>query len=131
MTTHPKMSRRRFIQAAGAASAGLAIGPYWAFGKTTVAKPQRRDMGRLHFEATTLGLGGQASLQWTPADVDPVKIILKAFDLGINYFDTSNAYGPSQTNYGKAFRALHLIPGQPGYEPRRREIFLTSKTMLR
>lgn len=131
MITHPKISRRRFMQAAGAASAGLALGPYWGFGKTTVAKPLRRDMGRLHFEATTLGLGGQASLQWTPANVDPVKIILKAFDVGINYFDTSNAYGPSQTNYGKAFRELHLIPGQPGYEERRREIFLTSKTMLR
>jgi aryl-alcohol dehydrogenase-like predicted oxidoreductase len=131
MTTHPKLSRRRFMQTAGAASAGLAIGPYWAFGRTAVTKPLRRDMGRLHFEATTLGLGGQASLQWTPEGVDPVKIILKAFDLGINYFDTSNAYGPSQLNYGKAFRELHLIPGQPGYEKRRREIFLTSKTMLR
>jgi aryl-alcohol dehydrogenase-like predicted oxidoreductase len=132
MTINPKISRRRFMQAAGAASAGLALGPYWGFGKTTVTHPLRRDMGRLHFEATTLGLGGQASLQWTPADVDPGKIILKAFDLGINYFDTSNAYGPSQMNYGKAFRQLHLIPGEAGYdESRRHEIFLTSKTMLR
>ena len=131
MTTNTKISRRRFMQAAGAASAGLALGPYWGFGKTTVTKPLRRDMGRLHFEATTLGLGGQASLQWTPAGVDPVKIILKAFDVGINYFDTSNAYGPSQANYGKAFRELHLIPGEAGYDERRREIFLTSKTMLR
>jgi aryl-alcohol dehydrogenase-like predicted oxidoreductase len=132
MTTKPKISRRRFMQAAGAASAGLALGPYWGFGKIEVPKPMRRDMGRMHFEATTLGLGGQASLQWTPADVDPVKIILKAFDVGINYFDTSNAYGPSQMNFGKAFRELKLIPGETGYdEPRRREIFLTSKTMLR
>ena len=89
-------------------------------------------MGRLHFEATTLGLGGQASLQWTPSDVDPARIILKAFDLGINYFDTSNAYGPSQSNYGKAFRELHLIPGEAGYDERkRRSIFLTSKSVLR
>jgi aryl-alcohol dehydrogenase-like predicted oxidoreductase len=132
MTTKPKISRRRFMQAAGAASAGLALGPYWGFGKIEVTKPMRRDMGRMHFEATTLGLGGQASLQWTPADVDPVKIILKAFDVGINYFDTSNAYGPSQMNFGKAFRELKLIPGESGYdESRRRGIFLTSKTMLR
>jgi aryl-alcohol dehydrogenase-like predicted oxidoreductase len=120
------------MQAAGAASAGLALGPYWGFGKTTVTKPLRRDMGRMHFEATTLGLGGQASLQWTPPGVEPVKIILKAFDVGINYFDTSNAYGPSQTNYGKAFHELRLIPGVVGYdESRRQGIFLTSKTMLR
>ncbi len=120
------------MQVAGAASAGLVLGPYWGFGKTAVTKPLRRDMGRMHFEATTLGLGGQASLQWTPPGVEPVKIILKAFDVGINYFDTSNAYGPSQSNYGKAFRQLHLIPGEAGYdESRRKEIFLTSKTMLR
>jgi aryl-alcohol dehydrogenase-like predicted oxidoreductase len=132
MTINPKISRRRFMQAAGAASAGLALGPYWGFGKTTVTKPLRRDMGRMHFEATTLGLGGQASLQWTPPGVEPVKIILKAFDVGINYFDTSNAYGPSQTNYGKAFHQLQLIPGETGYdESRRQGIFLTSKTMLR
>jgi len=132
MTDYSKISRRRFLRVAGTASAGLALGPYWGFGKTKVVKPLRRDMGRMHFEATTLGLGGQASLQWTPADVDPVKIILKAFDVGINYFDTSNAYGPSQMNYGKAFRELHLIPGEAGFDERRRgEIFLTSKTMLR
>ena len=89
-------------------------------------------MGRIGFEATTLGLGGQGSLQWTPSDVDPAKIILKAFDLGVNYFDTSNVYDSSQMNYGKAFRELHLIPGQPGYNERlRNSIFLTSKTALR
>jgi aryl-alcohol dehydrogenase-like predicted oxidoreductase len=92
----------------------------------------KRSMGRLQFEATTLGLGGQASLQWTPSDVDPAKIILKAFDSGINYFDTSNFYDDSQLNYGKAFRKLHLIPEEPGYNERlRRSIFLTSKTCLR
>jgi aryl-alcohol dehydrogenase-like predicted oxidoreductase len=92
----------------------------------------RRPLGRLGFEATTLGLGGQASIQWTPPGVDPVAIILKAFGLGVNYFDTSNAYGPSQGNFGKAFRRLHLVPGEPGYdEAKRRSIFLTSKTGLR
>jgi aryl-alcohol dehydrogenase-like predicted oxidoreductase len=126
-------SRRRFIKGVALTSAGLSIGPYFAFGSSAQAiKPMKRVMGRLGFETTTLGLGGQASLQWTPADVDPVKIILKAFDLGVNYFDTSNVYDSSQANYGKAFRELHLIPGQPGYNERLRgSIFLTSKTALR
>jgi len=89
-------------------------------------------MGRLGFEATTLGLGGQASLEWTPADEDPVKIIMKAFELSVNYFDTSNVYDGSQENYGRAFRELHLIPGRPGYSERlRSSLFLTSKTALR
>jgi aryl-alcohol dehydrogenase-like predicted oxidoreductase len=126
------LSRRRFIQDAALATAAVSIGPSFSFGTKSPAAPLKRLMGRLNFEATTLGLGGQASLQWTPPDEDPVKIILKAFDLRINYFDTSNVYGPSQSNYGKAFRELHLIPGLPGYNERlRRSFFLNSKTMLR
>jgi aryl-alcohol dehydrogenase-like predicted oxidoreductase len=63
---------------------------------------------------------------------NPVQIILKAFKLGVNYFDTSNLYGPSQSNYGRTFRKLDLVPGQSGYnESLRRSIFLTSKTHLR
>jgi len=125
-------SRRRFIRSAALTTAGLSLGPYFNFGKAETLKPMKRVMGSLGFEATTLGLGGQASLQWTPSDVDPVRIILKAFDLGVNYFDTSNVYDGSQLNYGKAFRELHLIPGRPGYNERlRRSIFLTSKTALR
>ncbi len=137
--TNKRYSRRQFIKSAALTAAGLSLmpscssfGPYISPGKAQPDKPMKRVMGRLDFEATTLGLGGQASLQWTPADVDPIKIILKAFASGVNYFDTSNLYGPSQSNYGRAFRQLNLIPGQPGYDERlRRSIFLTTKTALR
>ncbi|MFC1494498.1 aldo/keto reductase [Thermodesulfobacteriota bacterium] len=125
-------SRRQFIKSAAVTTAALSMGPYIHLGKAQASDLMKRSMGRLNFEATTLGLGGQASLQWTPSDVDPVKIILKAFDSGINYYDTSNFYDDSQLNYGKAFRRLNLIPGQSGYnECLRRSIFLTSKTCLR
>lgn len=91
-----------------------------------------RTLGKIGREVTTLGLGGQASLQWTPEDVDPVAIILKAFQQGITYFDTSNLYGSSQSNYGKAFQTLGLIPGQANYnEKLRKSIFLTTKTHIR
>lgn len=127
-----KYSRRQFIKNTALVTAGFSLGPFIHLGKAQAGEPMKRAMGRLNFEATTLGLGGQASLQWTPSDVDPVKIILKAFDSGINYYDTSNFYDDSQLNYGKAFRKLNLIPGQPGYNERlRRSIFLTSKTCLR
>jgi len=92
----------------------------------------KRKFGNFDFEVTTLALGGQASLQWTPADVDPVPIILKAFKLGINYFDTSNLYADSQLNYNKAFKILNLIPDEQNYDEKlRKSIWLTSKTCMR
>ena len=124
-------SRRTFIKTTAAAAAGIGMAP--GFIRCT-AKPKlmARPLGSLNHEVTTFGLGGQASIQWTPNDVDPVAIILKAFDRGVNYFDTSNLYGPSQLNYNKAFRTLGLIPGNVGYnESLRRSFFLTSKTHLR
>ena len=77
------ISRRQLLKTA-------CVGPFVAGAQTRPGKLLKRELGRLNFEATTLGLGGQASLQWTPAGEDPVSIILKSFHLGINYFDTSN-----------------------------------------
>ena len=129
---HLTESRRAFIKATAATAAGLALMPGYGFVTNRVSKPMTRSFGKLGMEVTTLGLGGQASIQWTPNDVDPVKIILKAFNKGINYFDTSNLYGPSQGNYGKAFAELNMVPAGAGYnEKLRRSIFLTTKTHLR
>ncbi len=126
------VSRRRFLKTSAATLAGCAAAPYLSCGKVAVADPLRRVLGRTGFEVTTLGLGGQASLQWTPEGIDPVAIITKAYDVGVTYFDTSNVYGPSQMNYGKAFRALNLVPGLAGYDEKaRRSIHLASKTMVR
>jgi predicted aldo/keto reductase-like oxidoreductase len=127
-----KLSRRDFMKLSAAATTGLAFMPGIALSQENIISPMKRSLGKLNFEATTLGLGGQAALQWTPEDVNPVQIILKAFNLGINYYDTSNLYGPSQLNYGKAFKELRLIPGKPEYNKNLREsIFLTSKTAIR
>ncbi len=126
------LSRREFVKLSAAAAAGLTVLPGFRFSLDQLPAPMTRSSGKIPFEVTTLGLGGQASLQWTPPDVDPVPIILKAFKMGINYFDTSNLYDGSQLNFGKAFRKLNLIPGQPGYDEKLREsIFLTTKTHQR
>lgn len=128
----PTVTRREFVRLSAAAAAGLTILPGFRFGLDQLPAPMKRSFGKIPFQVTTLGLGGQASLQWTPADVDPVTIILKAFDTGINYFDTSNLYDGSQLNFGKAFRKLNLIPGEAGYDRELREsIFLTTKTHQR
>ncbi len=81
----------------------------------------KRKFGKIEFDVTTLALGGQASIQWTPNDVDPIQIILKAFKLGINYFDTSYLYDGSQLNFNKAFKQLNLIPGEKNYDKKLRE----------
>ena len=126
------VNRREFVRLSAAAAAGLTIMPGFRFGLEQLPAPMKRGFGKIPFEVTTLGLGGQASLQWTPADVDPVPIILKAFKMGINYFDTSNLYDHSQLHFGKAFRELNLVPGKAGYDKKLREsIFLTTKTHQR
>jgi hypothetical protein len=90
MAIKNQMNRRRFVKTTIVAAAATTIAPVLTTGCTRKTQPMKRVFGKLGFEVTTLGLGGQASIQWTPDDVDPVKIILKAFNLGINYFDTSN-----------------------------------------
>ncbi len=126
------LSRRRFLRRTTGLLAVSLGGPYFCTGRVGVEAPMRRVLGRTGWEVTTLGLGGQAALQWTPPGVDPVSIILKAFSKQINYFDTSNVYGPSPENYGKAFRSLHLIPGESGYDENlRRSVHLASKSMIR
>jgi aryl-alcohol dehydrogenase-like predicted oxidoreductase len=91
-----------------------------------------RELGRTRRRITTLGLGGQSALMLTPEGVDPVAIIEKAYLAGITYFDTSNAYGPSQGHYGAAFRNLGLVPGTANYDPMARErIYLASKSHMR
>ena len=124
------ISRRDFVKTSITGVAGLTLTQ--CFGESSAKQLMKRDFGRLNFEVTSFGLGGQGSLMWTPEDVDPVKIILKAFSIGVNYFDTSNLYGPSQLNYGKAFTYLNLIPGNVGYnEKLRNSVFIVSKTHLR
>ena len=126
------VSRRSFLKESSMLISGVAVGPYLNLRHFNTNQLLKRPFGKCDFEVTTMGLGGQASLQWTPPDVDPVQIILKAFDKKINYYDTSNLYGPSQINFGKAFNQLDLVPGKAEYnEKLRKSIFLTSKTHLR
>ncbi len=130
--TARKLSRRDFMRLSAAAAAGITLMPGFSCSMESIPTPMKRRFGRINFDVTTMALGGQGSLQWTPDDVEPLDIITKAFDLGINYFDTSNVYGPSQMNFGRAFRKLNLVPGEQGYNKDLREsIFITTKTMLR
>ena len=126
------VSRRNFIKISAATTAAVSAMSLGACNTEKVPAPMKRPFGKLGFDVTTLGLGGQASIQWTPEDVVPEQIIIKAFELGINYYDTSNLYMKSQLNFNKAFKQLNLIPGEDGYnEELRDSIWLTSKTAMR
>ena len=110
-----KQSRREFLKVSALTTAGLSLAPYLSNGEPQKISGSlmKREFGKLGFKVTTMGLGGQSSIQWTPENIDPVAIIVKAYQSGINYFDTSNVYGPSQMNYGKAFRQLGLVSETP------------------
>ncbi|MDY7017958.1 MAG: aldo/keto reductase [Nitrospirota bacterium] len=131
------MPRRKFFGYGLGLGTVLVARPWDLFGGIASATegPRAlvaRTLGKTNRAVTTFGLGGQASIQWTPEGIDPVALIAKAIMLGTTYLDTSNVYGPSQANFGKAFQKLDLIPGEPVYnEPLRRKIFLASKTMMR
>mgnify|MGYP000891847154 CR=1 FL=1 len=74
------ISRRNFIKVSAATTAAVSSMSLGSCNVEKVPAPMKRQFGKLGFEVTTLGLGGQASIQWTPDDVDPVPIILKAFE---------------------------------------------------
>ena len=76
----------------------------------------RRPLGRTGFEATLFGLGGEGVLRTYGRDAEAVRVIERALDQGVNYFDTAPAYSGSRDYYGQAL-------GE-----RRRDIFLASKT---
>ncbi|MDW8130302.1 MAG: aldo/keto reductase [Bryobacterales bacterium] len=89
-------------------------------------------LGRAGREVVPLGLGGIGSLAHPLPGQDAADIVVGAIELGLNYLDTPNVYGPSQRNYREAFRRLHLLPDDPAYDSKlRRNLYVASKTMLR
>lgn len=112
------LSRRDFLQAltAGLALAGLS--PVLAGEKTKTPKTAipTRPLGKTGYEATIFALGGQAKIEERGERDSAVEIINRALDLGVNYFDTAPAYGPSQDYFGAVLKT------------RRKEVFLASKT---
>ncbi len=125
------LSRREILSVLGALPAADLLSPGKLYGQAAGTFP-RRLLGRTGRSVLPLALGGQASLQWTNPGIDPADIIVRAVQLGLNYLDTANAYGPSQMNYGEAFRRLHLTPSDPAYDRAKREsLFLATKTTRR
>jgi aryl-alcohol dehydrogenase-like predicted oxidoreductase len=60
---------------------------------------QYRTFGSTGFRASILGLGGESAL-YQHSDA-AVRIIWRALELGVNYFDTAPLYHESELNYGE------------------------------
>ncbi len=124
-------SRRQLLSILGALPAAGVFSPGKAYAQAA-SHFGHRLLGRTGRWVVPLGLGGQGSIQWTGANIDPADIVVRAVQLGINYLDTANAYGPSQMNFGEAFRRLRLVPDNPNYNHALRErLFLATKTTRR
>ncbi len=70
----PHFTRRDFLRTSAVAAAGISALPYISCSGSTLPTPMTRNFGKLDFEVTSLGLGGQASLQWT----SPTEIRLRS-----------------------------------------------------
>ena len=93
---------------------------------------QTRVLGRTGREVTTFGLAGGNTIMWDLPGDQAVETVVKAVRLGVTYLETANNYQLSQLNYGKAFRILNLIPGQPGYDASlRAKLVIATKSGLR
>lgn len=79
---------------------------------------QRRKLGRMELELTTVGLGtwaigGPWQFGWGPQDdTDSMDTILKAMELGINWIDTAPIYGcgHSEEMVGRAIKRMGHKP---------------------
>jgi len=103
-----KIGRRSFLQSAGALAAAPLVGglatqacaPAAAASATPtpVAAPGRRRLGEL--EVSSLGLGVQNMRRkyetTVPYRPEMLNIIRRAFDSGVTFFDTAEAYGPHE-----------------------------------
>jgi aryl-alcohol dehydrogenase-like predicted oxidoreductase len=120
------LARRDFLKAGGAAAAGVLAGPASAagtqpaapFNPRTAAHMPTRLLGATGHRVGLFSLGGQATLEQPNRDEEALTIVERALDLGVNYVDTSIAYGRGQS---------HRYIGQV-MARRRSEVFLASKT---
>ncbi len=61
---------------------------------------QKRRLGRTNLQASIVGFGGTWISEISPAEAK--KVVRRAFDLGINYFDTAKLDGDSEEKIGTA-----------------------------
>ena len=95
-----KIGRRNFIKGASSAVIGLAAAPFWNanLSLAQAGAPQYRTLGKTGLKVTAISMGVMNCS-------DPA-VLRRAFDLGINFYDTAHAYmaGRNEELVGKVFR---------------------------
>lgn len=98
-----KMGRRKFLKGASSAMVGLATTPFWnldlSFADAQKAGSlQFRTLGKTGLKVTSVSMGVMNCS-------DP-SVLRRAFDLGINFFDTAHVYmgGKNEEMVGDVFR---------------------------
>jgi hypothetical protein len=128
-----KIGRRRFIKTTSSAFLGVAVAPFWSAG-SALAKteqmptPEYRILGRTGLKVTAVAMGVMNCS-------DPA-VLLRAFDLGVNFYDTANVYmaGKNEEMVGKVFRGKRdkvLIQTKIRLKPTEQENRATFETSLR
>jgi aryl-alcohol dehydrogenase-like predicted oxidoreductase len=99
------IGRRKFIKRISSTLLGMAVSPVLkpvsSFAKTEKAQPlQYRTLGKTELKVTVVGMGVMNCS-------DPA-VLLRAFDLGINFYDTADCYmwGKNEEMVGKAFQGM-------------------------
>lgn len=77
---------------------------------------ERRRLGRTGAEVSVLGLGGNGLMRTQGLRAEAVRLIHRALDLGITYFDAARVYADCEAYLGEALRG------------RREQVFLASKS---
>ncbi len=75
---------------------------------------QHRKLGKTGLEVSVIGLGG--GMLGSSDNSYTLKVIKRAIDLGVNYFDTARSYPDSEVKLGQALKQ------------RREEVYISSKT---
>ncbi len=114
-----RIARRTFLQSAGALAAAPLLGGLATQAHTQTASSNgtpaaqtigRRRLGRLEVSSVGLGVQNMRRKYETTVPYRPemVNIIRRAFDSGVTFFDTAEAYGPHECEriLGEAIQAF-------------------------
>ena len=106
MTERDRVTRRKFLKGSAAAGVGLAAATGLVFADD---KPMpMRALGKTGLKVSLAGLGCYPLGGGGVPEKQAIAVVRRAYELGINYFDTAESYGRgrSEVRVGKALKGI-------------------------